>query len=756
MRQVVTIILITLLFTRMQALGQTITVSGVLTDAQTGETLIGASVVCKEESKGTLTNAFGFYTLDVKTNSQISFSYMGYAEQSVLINAKTVLPLHIQLRENKQQLKEVIITASGQTPIELHSTGVTKLDLKQISSVPVLGGEKDLVKVLQLMPGIKKEHDGGSGMLVRGGSGDQNLVLLDDAPVYNASHLLGFFSVFNADAVKDVSLQKGGFSANYGGRLSSALDVRLKDGNMKQTKASLGVGLLSAHAALEGPIVKDKISYIVTGRRSYIDRTYKLIGSSMPFYFYDLNGKINYRISEEDQVWLSAYRGKDVLKFGENQSASAYDINFSNKIRNTTATLRWNHVYANAKLFQHTAAIYTRYDYQLTNKIDANEMRVKSSITDWIGKTTFDYFVNHRNQLKFGGEFTQHHFRPNQTKVMGDFNESLKSQNSPTLQSSEMALFASNTQQITHRLSSQYGLRFSGAFTQHTFYKLTEPRLSLSYQLSVSQVVKIAYSHMGQYINLVSGASTLPSDIWYPVTDQIKPQQSKQITLAYSKQLPLDFLFTAESYFKWQQNIVEFREGSITLGSDNIEQDIVQGKGKAYGIELLLHKKAGRWNGWIGYTLSYSKRQFDALNGGESFYARYDRRHDFSLVQNYDLTKGITLSAVYTFATGSRFTPIIGQYFVPAGGLNQIVTLPIYSKRNAVVLAPSHRLDINMVLRSKPEKRFASEWHFGAYNVYNQTQPYRIRIDQNNDGSLQYNQVGLFGFIPSIAYQITF
>jgi hypothetical protein len=251
MRQVVTIILITLLFTRMQALGQTITVSGVLTDAQTGETLIGASVVCKEESKGTLTNAFGFYTLDVKTNSQISFSYMGYAEQSVLINAKTVLPLHIQLRENKQQLKEVIITASGQTPIELHSTGVTKLDLKQISSVPVLGGEKDLVKVLQLMPGIKKEHDGGSGMLVRGGSGDQNLVLLDDAPVYNASHLLGFFSVFNADAVKDVSLQKGGFSANYGGRLSSALDVRLKDGNMKQTKASLGVGLLSAHAALE-------------------------------------------------------------------------------------------------------------------------------------------------------------------------------------------------------------------------------------------------------------------------------------------------------------------------------------------------------------------------------------------------------------------------------------------------------------------------------------------------------------------------
>jgi hypothetical protein len=754
MKQVMTFILIAFLNRCFPVIAQTITVSGVLTDAKTGETLIGASVVCKEESKGSLTNAFGFYALDIKPNRTLTFSYMGYTEKIITITIKTSMPLNIQLDESKQTLTEVVVTAPTQTTLATQSLGVTKLDLKQINSIPVLGGEKDLVKVLQLMPGIKKENDGGAGMLVRGGSGDQNLVLLDDAPVYNASHLLGFFSIFNSDVVKDVSIQKGGFSANYGGRLSSVLDVRMKDGNMKKTQLSVGVGLLSARVAIEGPIWKDKISYIITGRRSYIDRTYQLIGSSMPYYFYDINAKINYRISEQDQLLISAYRGKDVLKFGDAQSA--YDIDFATKIRNTTATLRWNHVHANPKLFQHTSLIYTQYDYQLSNKINANEMQITSSIHDWIGKTEFDYFANHHNQLKFGGEFTQHHFRPNKTRVIGDFNESIQNQNSQLLISNEIAAFLHNTQTLTSRFTAQYGLRVSGAITQQHFYHNLEPRLNLSYQLSSTQTIKAAYSQMNQYIHLVTGASTLPSDNWYPVTDLIKPQHSKQITLGYAQQLLLDLTFTAETYFKWQQHLVEYREGSIAFNSSNIEQDIVQGNGKAYGVELLLHKKAGKWNGWLGYTLAYSKRQFAELNGGESFYARYDRRHDISLVQNYDLTSRITLSAVYTFATGSRFTPIIGQYLVPGGGLNQIVTLPIYSKRNAIVLAPSHRLDLNLVLKSKAEKKFASEWHIGAYNVYNQTQPYRIRIDKNNDGSLRYNQVGLFGFIPSIAYNITF
>lgn len=757
MKQIVAFFCICLNFFATPAFAQSITVSGILTDAKTGETLIGASVVCKEESKGTFTNVFGFYSIDLSANSVLRFSYLGYTDQAITITPKTIFPLNIQLAEKQESLKEVIVTASSPSTVqENRLTGVTKLDMKQIGSIPVMGGEKDLVKVLQLMPGVKKENDGSAGMLVRGGSGDQNLVLLDDAPVYNASHLLGFFSVFNSDAVKDVTLQKGGFTANRGGRLSSVLDVRMKDGNMKKTGVNIGIGLLATHVSIEGPILKDKISYIISGRRTYIDHMYKLIGSTMPFYFYDLNGKIHYRISEKDQIFISAYRGKDVLRFGGAKASPAYNIDFANTLRNTTSTLRWNHVYTNQKLFQRTSLIYTQYYYQLTNQIDAHQMQITSSINDWIGKLEYDLYLNNKNRLTFGSEFTQHHFRPNRTSVSGDFNEVVKAGQGQNLYTQEMALFAMNDFSITPRLSAQYGLRLSGATSQNTLYINPEPRVNLSYQLTTSQVVKISYAHMSQYINMVSGSSTMPSDVWYPVTDFIKPQLSKQITLGYTKTLAHDLLFSAESYIKWQQHIVEFKEGTIAFSNENIEQDIVQGNGKAYGIELLLHKKAGKWNGWIGYTLSYSKRQFDQLNGGESFYARYDRRHDISLVQNYELTPRITLSAVYTFATGSRFTPIIGQYFVPSGNLNDVVLLPIYGKRNTTILSPSHRLDLNLVLKSKPGNKYPSEWHIGAYNVYNQTQPFRIRIDKSADGTLKYNQVGLFGFIPSIAYNIQF
>lgn len=737
--------------------GQSITISGTITDARTGETLIGVSVANKETSKGTVTNMFGFYSMDVHPNSVITFNYLGYTEQSISITPKTKLPLDIQLQEKQQSLKEVVVKASSKNAeLERNTTGLIKLDMKQVGSIPVLGGEKDIIKVLQLMPGVKKEHDGSAGMLVRGGSGDQNLVLLDDAPVYNASHLLGFFSVFNSDAMKDVSLQKGGFTANYGGRLSSVLDIRTKDGNMKKNEVAVGIGLLSTRVSIEGPIIKDKMSYIISGRRTYIDHMYKLIGSSMPFYFYDINGKINYRFSERDQFYISSYRGKDVLRFGGEKTSTDYNIDFANTLRNTTSTFRWNHTYPNQKLFQHASIIYTQFYYQLSNRIDNNELQITSSINDYIGKLDYDFFANNTNQLKFGGEFTQHHFRPNMTKVNGGFNEVVKPSEGQNIYTTEMAMYANNNQSISSRWNAQYGFRISGNTTQHSFYYHFEPRINVSYQLSASQVFKISYSHMSQYINLVTGSSSMPSDVWYPATDIIKPQLSKQMTMGYTKTLNHNLVFSAEVYYKLQQNVVEFKEGTIAFSNENIEQDIVQGTGKAYGAELLLHKKSGKWNGWFGYTLSYSKRQFDALNQGETFYARYDRRHDFSLVQNYDVSKRITLSAVYTFATGSRFTPIIGQYFVPSGNLNDVVTLPIYSKRNSVVLAPSHRLDVNMVIKSKPEKKFASEWHIGAYNVYNQTQPYRIRIDKNNNGTLSYNQVGLFGFIPSIAYNIKF
>lgn len=739
------------------AIAQQVTVSGTITDAKTGESLIGVSVACIEESKGTITNEFGFYSLDVKNNCTLIITYIGYEKKTIQVTPKTATPLDITLSEKQNQLKEVTVNASSKSSsVEKTATGYTKLDLKQISSVPVLGGEKDVIKVLQLMPGVKKENDGNTGMLVRGGSGDQNLVLLDDAPVYNASHLLGFFSVFNSDAIKDVSIQKGGFTSNNGGRLSSVLDIRMKDGNMKKMEVNAGIGLLSARGSIEGPIIKDKMSYIISARRTYIDQMYQLIGSNMPFYFYDINAKLNYRISEKDQVFLSAYKGKDVLRFGNEESKSAYQADFANRLGNQTLTARWNHVYPDQKLFQHISLIYTRFDYQLTNRVNANEMQITSSIQDYIGKVHYDYYLNNRNHIQFGGEITQHHFNPNKVTTQGSFNESIKASNGNSIYMQEGAVYANNNHYLSARWNANYGVRISGAKANTKMYTNIEPRLNIAYNLSSSQTLKVAYSHMSQYVNLVTGASTLPSDVWYPVTDIIKPQLSKQITLGYSNTLRESLVFTAETYYKWQQNVVEFKEGTLGFTNENIERDITQGNAKAYGIELLLHQKSGRFNGWVGYTLAYSKRQFANLNNGEEFYARFDRRHDISLVGNYELTKRITLSAVYCFATGSRFTPIIGQYFVPNGSYTDVVTLPIYGKRNSVLLSPSHRLDVNVVIKSKEQKRYSSEWHIGAYNVYNQTQPYRIRLDVNANGSLSYKEVGLFGFIPSIAYNIKF
>jgi hypothetical protein len=746
-----------LLFFSQFALAQQRTISGTITDSKTGETLIGVTIACIQEAKGTITNEFGFYSIDVKNNCALTFSYIGYQSQIIQIIPGTVVPLNISLIEETNQLKEVIVTSvSKQQTLEKYHTGYTKLDMKQVSSVPVLGGERDIIKVLQLMPGVKKEHDGNAGMLVRGGSGDQNLILLDDAPVYNATHLMGFFSVFNNDAIKDVSLQKGGFTSNYGGRLSSVMDIRTKDGNMKKIEVHAGVGLLSARASIEAPIIKDKMSFIISARRTYVDQVYKAIGLSMPFYFYDINAKVNYRISDNDQLFFSTYSGKDVLRFANEKTSSPYQADFSNQLSNNTATLRWNHVYENQKLFQHVSFIHTRFNYELHNKINENEMKIYSSIEDYSIKANYDYYLNNRNHIQFGSELTRHHFRPNKASVKGHFSESITQGEGKFLMMDEMALYANNNQQIASRVHVQYGLRISGANAYSNFYHQFEPRLGLSYSINSSQQLKAAYSHMTQYIHLVTGASTMPSDIWYPSTEQIKPQQSKQITLGYTKNITDDVVFSAESYYKWQYNLVEFKEGTITFTNDNVEQDFTQGNGKAYGIELMLLKKVGKCNGWLGYTLAYSKRQFNELNNGEEFYSRFDRRHDISLVANYEYSPRITFSAVFAFATGSRFTPIIGQYFVPNGSYTNVVAMPIYGKRNSVVLAPSHRLDINIVIKSKPTKKIKGEWHIGAYNVYNQTQPYRIRLNQNEDGTLSYKQVGLFGFIPSLGYNIKF
>lgn len=737
------------------------TVSGVVTDALTGEVLIGVSVSCANGTSGTVSNVYGFFSLQIQVPCTLRLKYIGYDDKSIVITSKDTLPLLIQLIEKKQSLNEVVVQAKyKEADLSISQTGYTHLDVKQISTVPVLGGEKDIVKVLQLMPGIKRGSDGSTTMLVRGGSGDQNLVLIDEAPVYNASHLLGFFSVFNSDAIKDVTLQKGGFTPNVGGRLSSVLDIKTKDGNMKKLEVNGGVGLLSTRLSIEGPIVKDKISFIVSGRRTYIDQVYKMINRSLPFYFYDVNAKMNWRFSDKDQFYVSVYNGKDVLQFGgdnEVSTSKVFDVDFATTLVNTTVSARWNHTYSSRKVFQNLTVLHSRFAYQLDNRIEKNELRVQSFIEDFAVKLNEDYYINNYNHIKAGGEFINRQFRPNIAKVKGSFNETIQSGDGLHLTMQEIAAYVSNEQTISSRLKANYGIRYSGAFATSVFYGNIEPRVNISYAANRNQTVKFSYAHMSQYINLVTGSSTLPTDLWYPVSSNIKPQTSQQFTMGYAKEWDdKQLLFTAETYYKWMQYLVEYKEGTVALLNNNIEDDIIQGNGNAYGLELLLHKKYGKLNGWIGYTLAFTNRQFDSLNNGEMFYARYDRRHDFSIVTNYEYSNRITFSAVWTYATGSRFTPVVGQYLMPNGNYNDVTALPIYSKRNAVVLSASHRLDVNMVIKGKPGKRFEGEWHIGAYNVYNQTQPYRIRIDKKEDGSMKYNQVGLFGFIPSVAYNVKF
>jgi hypothetical protein len=752
-----TILNILLLLSAVSSVAQNTTVSGHITDSQTGESLIGVSVACIAESKGTITDAFGFFSIDVPIGCTLTCSYIGYENANITILRTVSMPLSILLTEKKMSITEVVVYGSQTTStLEKWGTGITKIDLKQANTLPVLGGERDVIKILQLMPGIKKEHDGSTGMLVRGGAGDQNLVLLDDAPVYNASHLVGIFSVFNNDAMKDVTMQKGGFTANYGGRLSSVLDIRTKDGNMQKHMVSGGVGLLSARASVEGPILKNRASYIVSARRTYIDQVYKAVGSELPFYFYDLNAKLSFKPTISDQFFFSGYLGKDVLQYGNEKPDRIYQTDFANKLRNRTATLRWNHHYAGQKLFQHSSIIYTEYAFNLNNRINQYEWKTTSTVQDYIAKLHYDYYINNQNHLQFGSEFTHHVFNPNQSTGSPEFSELISNTTSNHISLNEFALFIQNNYQPTANLFIQYGLRLSGADVTQKTYTNLEPRAQIGYAMTSKQSIKFAYSRMAQYMHLVTGASTLPSDVWYPVTNEIKPKQADQLTAGYTLQLPLNCQLQLESYYKWLNNVSEFKEGTIGFSQTDFANDIAQGQAKAYGIELLLQRKSGKWNGWFGYTLAYSKSQFNEINNGEWFYARFDRRHDISIVGNYELTKRITLSAVFAYASGSRFTPIIGQYLVPNGSYTDAIPLPIYGKRNSIILSPSHRLDLSITIKGKQREQFSGEWQIGVYNIYNRTQPYRIRMDVQSDGSIAYKQVGLFGCIPSISYHFNF
>lgn len=754
---------------------ETYTISGYITDKADGEALIGATVYDQISKKGATTNYYGFYSLTLPKNRvNLRISYIGYKNKSLQFDLIANKKLNETLELSISDLDEVVITAERfDTEEEVKSTQMGTISLKprEIANIPAIGGEVDLIKVAQLMPGVSKGGEGGTGMYVRGGTDDQNLILLDEATVYNLGHLFGFFSVFNNDAIRDITIIKGGFPAHYGGRLSSVMDVRMKEGDLNKWHASGGIGILSSRLSLDGPIIKDKLSVMVSGRRTYIDKVLKITGTNLPYYFYDLNAKLSYKISDNDRLFLSAYLGDDVLDFNEtideededgdgvadNADNVGEELNFGFKLGNLTTTLRWNHIYNQDKLFHNITFFQTQFKYDVRGRFIDNSLLIKSRIRDLGVKADWDFFPNPENNIKFGISTIAHFFRPNVVNTGGEISEALASQEGELISNQEIAIYANNDQTLSENWSLNYGFRLSSANVKNAFYAGFEPRLTVKYSFGKLNAVKFSYTYMKQYMHRVSSSSiALPTDLWYPVTASIKPQSSHQAALGFFKGFEeLNLNISLELYYKTMDNLIEYREGARLLLNDNFEDELLTGKGKAFGGELLIRKKVGKFTGWIGYSLAKADRTFDGLNNGVTYAAKYDRRHDISLVASFDLNPRFTFSTVWVMSSGSRFTAQNGQYFFPNTSFTGIDLIPIYTSRNEVTLAGSHRLDVNFILRNKPEKKFRSEWHFGAYNFYNRASPYQVRVEF--DGlNYRYVQPGLFGFIPSLAWNFKF
>lgn len=741
---------------------KTYTISGTIIDSASGETAIGALVYVKGTTTGVSTNVYGFYSLTLPEGKyDIVVSFLGYTTQQRSVELKSNISLNPKLHSSENTLTEVVVSAESsreKEQVQSSQMSTIYIPVEKIKNVPTIGGETDIIKVLQLMPGVKRGSEGQNNMYVRGGSGDDNLILLDEATVYNVSHLMGFFSIFNNDALKDINMYKGGFPAQYGGRLSSVMDIHMKDGDMQNYHVDGGIGTLSSHLTLQGPIIKDKMSFIVSGRRSYIDKVVKLLNHGknvLPYHFYDTNFKLNYKLSDKDRLFLSFYLGDDVLAAGNTDLGGGF------RLGNQITTLRWNRIY-HEKLFSNFSLIYTRFRYDIDAQAPGNSFNAKSSITDLGFKYDFSYFKNSKNAIKYGMQFTNHAFRPSVVSSAGVISELVKSTEGKLIHTQQLDFYANHEFDATARIKINYGVRQSHVLTDGgKIYINPEPRFSTAFKINEKQSIKFSFSNMVQYLHLVSNSSiALPTDVWYPVSNKIAPQKCKQYAFAYNYLFEkISSTFTFETYYKKLSNLIEYREGANLILNENYENELVVGKGEAFGFEFFLQKTSGRFSGWVGYTLSWANRQFDALNNGKTYYAKYDRRHDISFVGNYDFTKRVSASAVWVFYTGERFTPVTGAFIMPNASLTSVDSYLIYADRNSGVFPSTHRLDFSVIIKSRLNRKYmkwTGEWHLGAYNVYNRAQPTRVAIRHNADGSAKYVAQGIFGFIPFVAYNFKF
>jgi hypothetical protein len=745
-------------------------------DAATGETLIGASVKIASATSalGTATNSYGFYSLTASGGEvyTLTVSYISYQPlvKSVTLDRSTVL--NIELKAGSE-LKEVVVKAGERKNENVRSAqmGVEQLDIKLLDNIPVLFGEKDVLKTIQLLPGVKSGGEGNTGFFVRGGASDQNLILLDEATVYNSSHLLGFFSTFNADAIKNVDLYKGGMPAQYGGRLSSVLDVKMDDGNNKQFSMQGGIGLISSRLKIEGPLVKDKSSFMISGRRTYIDFLLKaspdtsIKGNTLNFY--DLNAKVNYKFNDKNTVYLSGYFGQDNI--------GIKDL-FDNDWGNTTATLRWNHIFS-SRLFSNTSLIYNKYNYTIKLLDDVNNFTATSLIRDYNLKQDFQYFSN-QHTLRFGVQATHHRIAPSDITTSGtsSFNP-LSIENRYGLETSG---YISDEYVVSPRLNLLYGLRMSlfsllGPGTFNTYnsngavesstsygsgtvvrnYFNLEPRFSASYILNEENSVKASYNRNTQNIHILSNSgSGSPTDQYVMSSNNIRPEVADQVALGYFKNVKDNtYEFSGEIYYKQMQNQIEYKNAARLIANANVESQLLFGKGRAYGLELYAKKRVGRLNGWVSYTLSRTERKFEGLNNGNYFAARQDRTHDLAIVGIYKISKRWTLSGNYIYSTGNAVTYPAGKYQV--GG----TTTFFYTERNANRLPYTSRLDLSATLEGKnTDKRFHSSWSFGLYNALNRKNPYSIdfRDVPSDPTRTEAVQTSLFGVIPSVTWNFKF
>ena len=751
------------------------TISGSVKDEATGEQLIGVTIKIKELPQiGTTTNSYGFYSLAApKGEFTLLFTYVGYEIAARKVSANESQVVNVTL-SSKSELQEVVISANKPNNDNVSSPqmGVEKLNMSQINNVPVLLGERDILKTIALLPGIKAAGEGNTGFYVRGGASDQNLILLDEATVYNASHLFGFFSTFNSDAVKDVSVYKGGMPAEYGGRLSSVLDIKMNEGNNKDYTVQGGLGLISSRLKIEGPIVKDKGSFMISARRTYVDVFFHLSSDSTlkgsSLYFYDINAKANYHFDDKNALYISGYFGKDVL---------ALKNTFGTNWGNSTGTLRFNHLFSN-KLFSNTSIIFSNYNYAVEDFESNNNFKATSQITDVNLKEDLQYSMGNNHTLKFGLNFLHHTIEPG--KITTTQSSSFNSSSVEERFGFENAAYVSDEWRAGSKLTLLYGLRFSGFFllgpgtfstydaagiavTSLTYtsgqrvnnYFNLEPRFSASYLLDDESSIKASYNRNTQNIHLLSNStSSTPTDLYVMSSNNIKPEIADQVSGGWFKNFRDNtYEFSAELYYKWLQHQIDYKDGAQLIVNQDVESLLTYGSGRAYGLELFLKKKYGRFNGWIGYTLSRTELKFAAINNGDYYPARQDRTHDLSVVGIYQLSKRWTFSGTFIYGTGNAVTYPTGKYEV--GGL----TTFSYSERNGYRLPSTNRLDIGATLEGKQHKKYHSSWTFGVYNVYAHRDPYLIsfRDSKTVPNTTEAVETSIFATrIPSVTWNFKF